>query len=185
MSGCGTRALVGVRRRGGSSAKCLLNEAPEGWLDVYDVAALLGYERVRSVRVLLNRNAVERVFVKVGGAGGKFCPYKCFWKREEVMRLLESKPVMGSGIPAGWCGAYDACLMLDVSRSGLGRLVNRGRLDVRKVRLKTDAGIRVMVIYRVDQLRSLRVVLDGEQDEKRLRRRCNLRAPKWEGGVRK
>lgn len=147
-----------------------LEVAPAGWVSSREVAAALGVQ-VRSARNKLNRAAVRHVLVKrPGGAPG------LFWAPEGVRRLVDSMSQPVAGLPTGWCSSAEAGEILGVARSTLSRFVKEGRLEARKVRVRTSTGVRPLVILKRSQVRGLKALLQaGERTRRQMLRVRSMR----------
>ena len=166
MSGNKVRALVGFNRK----AAKVLTVAPAGWVSSREVAAALGVH-IRSARSKLNRAAVQHVLVKrTGGSPG------LFWAPEGVRRLVNSMIQPVHGLPTGWCSFAGAGEILGVARSSLYRFVKEGRLEARKVRVRTSTGVRPMMILKRQQVRGLaRRRKAGERARRQMLRMLSMR----------
>lgn len=128
-------------------------EAPKGWLSSREVKELLGVS-LRAVRLLLCRHKVKRRMVEQQGRCA--CLY---WEPKKVMRIVELRGELLSGVPAGWMTARDAVGVLGVSRSTLSRYEKRGLLVGMKTRLPTRTGLRVETVYERKAVRGLAKIL--------------------------
>ena len=176
MSGVRVRSLVGMRRDAGCSSRNLLDKAPAGWLSSREVAALKGGISVRAARAWLTRRGVAHVWVKAVPTGARLV-----WDGAAVRRELgcECFSDVLEGIPAGWCCSAEVGVILGCTRSSVSRFVARGKLTVRRARVRCGDGVRCLVLYKRAQVRGFKRAREQARDAV-LRRRRAAYAPYWE-----
>ena len=160
--------------KAGESRSCPLLRAPKGWLSTSEAALVLGVS-TRAVALLLLRNRVRCVWAR----HRKGMPVR-YWASGGVRRVAKSQISIEDGMPAGWCCAFEACMILGVGRTNLWRCEQNGLIASKKVRVRAASGRgRVISAYCRAHVRGLKKRREAERAN-RLRCWMQKGVRRWE-----
>ncbi len=122
---------------------------PKSGISSRQAAAMLGIT-VRAARAMLNRWHVKNWLVEQDGQSS--CLY---WDRRVVEQMINRRMPLVNTVPEKYCSSKEACFILLISRSTLGRYVSQGLLKEYQFRRVSQIGVRLGAFYRRADVRRL------------------------------
>lgn len=160
----GLRQFIG-RVRPGYEQPDVLPDVPAGYVDSFAAAELLGLDP-RSARDVMTKAGVKPVRVRN--------ERRKYWPKESVIQLLKRRggaPVELKDIPGWLCPAVEAMRILGLTRGGLARVEDRGRLASQKIKCVHKGRVKEFSFYE----RAKVVGLSRNMEEKeRARKETNV-----------
>lgn len=135
--------------------KNLTHEVPPWGITTPEAAAMLGC-RDSSARVLMRRNGITRVEVS-----RPHRPPISYWHKKELEALIQRRIKEVNSIPPNYISTDDACRMLNVCSTTLTRLAQKGKLQMLRVRFRSDKGVRIKLFFRRSQVRLIRYHMEA------------------------
>ena len=157
---------TGLDRRNGQPYR-----ESQGWgFSSREAAAMLGCTPA-SARTWLHRRKVPyRIVGREGQA------QRLFWRKDKVQALADNRLPIVQSFPSTYISSDEALRILQVGRSTLQRLQERGQLKVIKVRCPSAKGLRKCSYYHRDEVERLAEYLNimrrKEEEIKRIRCKC-------------
>lgn len=137
-------------------------KVPEWGISSREAARLMGCT-LASARATLSRHKVRRRKVQ-----GDDKVMRLYWKKEQVMALVESRAPLADKRPPKLITVPEALAILKVARSSLYRYVQRGRLREVKMRFSSpQRGARVKSLFVRAEVRKLAVYLRALREKER------------------